>query len=159
MLLANMAVARRIYHAFPEEALLRLHPAPLERKLHELVDVCRAHGIELEGSRYVASFVALPNNYHSSTTLQRSLAQFAKTQPLEKYLCLQAMCAQPMQVAKYFCTGSVDDAGQFRHYALNVPFYTHFTSPIRYQRLLCSFMTYVQTLCGCCCSSPPRCGD
>lgn len=35
-----------------------------------------------------------------------------------------------MQRAKYFCTGSYD-AVKYRHYALNVPLYTHFTSPIR----------------------------
>jgi protein SSD1 len=35
-----------------------------------------------------------------------------------------------MQRAKYFCTGSCDNI-KYRHYALNVPLYTHFTSPIR----------------------------
>jgi DIS3-like exonuclease 2 len=34
------------------------------------------------------------------------------------------------QVALYFCTGD-KPAAQWRHYALNVPNYTHFTSPIR----------------------------
>ncbi len=32
--------------------------------------------------------------------------------------------------AKYFCTGMLDIA-KYGHYALNVPLYTHFTSPIR----------------------------
>lgn len=35
-----------------------------------------------------------------------------------------------LQLARYFCTGTVDE-GVFLHYALNVPRYTHFTSPIR----------------------------
>lgn len=35
------------------------------------------------------------------------------------------------QMALYFCSGSLQDQAQFRHYALNVPLYTHFTSPIR----------------------------
>jgi protein SSD1 len=35
-----------------------------------------------------------------------------------------------MQRAKYFCTGTLDIA-KYHHYALNVPLYTHFTSPIR----------------------------
>lgn len=34
-------------------------------------------------------------------------------------------------MALYFCTGVLKDETLFRHYALNVPFYTHFTSPIR----------------------------
>lgn len=32
--------------------------------------------------------------------------------------------------AKYFCAGMLDIA-KYSHYALNVPVYTHFTSPIR----------------------------
>ena len=36
-----------------------------------------------------------------------------------------------LQNAKYFCTGCIDDEEIYRHYALNVPLYTHFTSPIR----------------------------
>lgn len=34
-------------------------------------------------------------------------------------------------MALYFCSGMLRDREQFRHYALNVPLYTHFTSPIR----------------------------
>lgn len=37
----------------------------------------------------------------------------------------------PPQMAQYFCSGVLQDQEQFRHYALNVPLYTHFTSPIR----------------------------
>lgn len=43
---------------------------------------------------------------------------------------LRLLAVKPMQRAKYFCTGSCDIA-KYRHYALNVPLYTHFTSPIR----------------------------
>jgi len=51
-------------------------------------------------------------------------------------LTLQAvvnMCARPMELAKYFCTGSSPDGDRafYRHYALSVDLYTHFTSPIR----------------------------
>lgn len=34
-------------------------------------------------------------------------------------------------MAVYFCSGVLQDEAKFRHYALNVPLYTHFTSPIR----------------------------
>lgn len=34
-------------------------------------------------------------------------------------------------MALYFCTGVVKEEQNFKHYALNVPLYTHFTSPIR----------------------------
>lgn len=35
-----------------------------------------------------------------------------------------------MQLAVYFCAGSLETKN-YTHYALNVPCYTHFTSPIR----------------------------
>jgi protein SSD1 len=47
-----------------------------------------------------------------------------------KYV-LRILAIKPMRRAKYFCTGSFEDTAKFVHYALNVPMYTHFTSPIR----------------------------
>ncbi|XP_016114451.1 DIS3-like exonuclease 2 [Sinocyclocheilus grahami] len=44
---------------------------------------------------------------------------------------LTHMCSRAMQMASYFCTGALKDENSFHHYALNVPLYTHFTSPIR----------------------------
>ena len=41
------------------------------------------------------------------------------------------MFSRPMQLAEYFCAGFIDDSDEYHHYALNVPLYTHFTSPIR----------------------------
>lgn len=38
------------------------------------------------------------------------------------------MATLPMQLAKYVAAGEADS---WRHYALNIPVYTHFTSPIR----------------------------
>ena len=40
-------------------------------------------------------------------------------------------CSLSHQLARYFCTGAVEDESEFTHFALNVPRYTHFTSPIR----------------------------
>lgn len=37
----------------------------------------------------------------------------------------------PLQNAEYFCTGEFEDMTKWRHYALAVSHYTHFTSPIR----------------------------
>lgn len=44
---------------------------------------------------------------------------------------LVQLLSKPMNLALYFCTGSIEDVEAYRHYALNVPLYTHFTSPIR----------------------------
>ena len=36
-----------------------------------------------------------------------------------------------MKTAEYICTGTLGEDADFGHYALSMPFYTHFTSPIR----------------------------
>ena len=43
---------------------------------------------------------------------------------------IDILLAKATQRAKYFCAGMLDIA-KYGHYALNVPVYTHFTSPIR----------------------------
>ena len=48
----------------------------------------------------------------------------------QAHMALQLLARKAMVKAKYFCTGMLDIA-RYRHYALNVPMYTHFTSPIR----------------------------
>ena len=44
---------------------------------------------------------------------------------------LSLLTVKTMQLAKYICTKDVDHPSDYRHYALAVPLYTHFTSPIR----------------------------
>ena len=39
MLLANMAVAHKIYKTFPEIAMLRRHPPPQTKQMDELVRI------------------------------------------------------------------------------------------------------------------------
>jgi hypothetical protein len=41
------------------------------------------------------------------------------------------LATKPMQLAQYFCTYIAPDPLDWRHYALAVGHYTHFTSPIR----------------------------
>lgn len=43
---------------------------------------------------------------------------------------LEILLQKATQRAKYFCAGMLDIA-KYGHYSLNVPIYTHFTSPIR----------------------------
>ncbi|XP_006529361.1 DIS3-like exonuclease 2 isoform X2 [Mus musculus] len=119
MLLANMAVAHKIFRTFPEQALLRRHPPPQTKMLSDLVEFCDQMG--------------LPMDVSSAGALNKSLT---KTFGDDKYSLarkevLTNMYSRPMQMALYFCSGMLQDQEQFRHYALNVPLYTHFTSPIR----------------------------
>lgn len=119
MLLANMAVAHKIYHTFPERALLRRHPPPQTKMLNDLVEFCDQMG--------------LPMDFTSSGALNTSLTEIFGDDKysLARKEVLTNMCSRPMQMALYFCSGMLRDQEQFRHYALNVPLYTHFTSPIR----------------------------
>uniref|UniRef100_V5GGL2 Putative exosomal 3'-5' exoribonuclease complex subunit n=2 Tax=Ixodes ricinus TaxID=34613 RepID=V5GGL2_IXORI len=119
MLLANMAVAHRLYKAFPEQAFLRSHPPPDEAQLTEVTALCTAHGISLDTS--------------SAGALQRSLNQLLGSDEAShaRLNVLTNLLSRPMKMATYFCAGRRDDPDTFWHYALNVPLYTHFTSPIR----------------------------
>ncbi|KAM3932088.1 DIS3-like exonuclease 2 isoform 2-T2 [Leptodactylus fuscus] len=119
MLLANMAAAHKIYRRFPELALLRRHPPPQTKLLNDLIEFCDQMGIKLD--------------FTNSGTLHKSLNdQFgADEYSTARKEVLTNMCSRPMQMAVYFCTGMLKDEALFHHYALNVPLYTHFTSPIR----------------------------
>ncbi|KAG8147544.1 hypothetical protein E2320_001418 [Naja naja] len=124
MLLANMAVAHQIYRSFPTRALLRRHPPPQSKMLHDLMAFCNQMGLEIDCS--------------SAGTLHKSLNEtFGNDQYSDaRKEVLTNMFSRPMQMAVYFCTGVLKDENLFRHYALNVPLYTHFTA--RKDGRLCS---------------------
>ncbi len=50
MLLANKYVAKRIFDAYPDRALLRHHPKPLDRKIKEAVKQASKYGIKLNAA-------------------------------------------------------------------------------------------------------------
>jgi len=113
MLLANMSVAKFIYKAFPQSALLRSHPAPKEDML--------------ESFGYLMKALNIPFDTSSSGSLYTSLSKLEDWQhrPVEE------LVTKAMNAAIYISTGSISQEEELWHYALNVPFYTHFTSPIR----------------------------
>ncbi|WVW85303.1 hypothetical protein I302_107341 [Kwoniella bestiolae CBS 10118] len=113
MLLANISVAHVIANGLPEQALLRRHEAPIERRLDGFVKRAQRLGFEMDAT--------------SAGTLQRS---FEGVKDKDTALCLELLKKKAMQRARYFCTGMLDIA-KYSHWALNSPLYTHFTSPIR----------------------------
>jgi DIS3-like exonuclease 2 len=121
MLAANMTTARLISGAFPARALLRCHPPPSAHKMAELAAAV---------ARLLPA--APPLDASSSGALHASLGALraaAGSAAVGEVVTL--LCTKPMQVARYFCTGDHEDAAAWRHYALAVGHYTHFTSPIR----------------------------
>lgn len=119
MLLANRTSAEVIFRAYPDCALLRRHPDPNLRKLREFQAFCKKHGFELDTS--------------SSGQLHRSLEKIRDALKNDSVLfnILVSYATKPMQLAGYFCSGDLEGENYWGHYALAVPLYTHFTSPLR----------------------------
>ncbi|KAG0292616.1 hypothetical protein BGZ96_003951 [Linnemannia gamsii] len=113
MLLANMSVAKQIFDFFPEQALLRRHEEPLEKRMADFIQHMKKIGIELDAS--------------SAGALQTSMDAI---QDPDVRKVVRLLVVKPMHRAKYICSGVLPPT-RYHHYALNTPLYTHFTSPIR----------------------------
>lgn len=115
MLLANISVANFIYEKFPEISLLRSHAPPNEGGLKKLVKTLEKHGLQLDVS--------------SSAAVSDSMEKLIDSEGMNAALNL--MISKTMTRAKYFCSDTASNESEFWHYALSIPMYTHFTSPIR----------------------------
>jgi DIS3-like exonuclease 2 len=118
MLLANYLVAQRLITHSGGRAVLRCHNEPAEDGLGDLAAVAKAAiGFDIDVS--------------SSQTLHASLVRLGREckDPLVLQ-CITQMMMTPMVPANYFAAGTLE-AEEWRHFALNIPYYTHFTSPIR----------------------------
>lgn len=113
MLLSNITVAQHIAFHLPEQALLRRHDTPIERRLNTFRERAERLGYQMDTS--------------SSGALMRSFEVIKD--PTARRL-LELLSFKATYRAKYFCSGMLDIA-KYHHYALNAPLYTHFTSPIR----------------------------
>jgi DIS3-like exonuclease 2 len=141
MLLANISTAEYIAEHARSRALLRQHNPPREHSLRSAIEELEAAGVPMDGS--------------SSGALQRSLdelrgsSSFDPTARMEADLkaaingdrevrmrlfrlwAVMALMTRPMLRAAYVCGDDVIDMHELGHFALHVPLYTHFTSPIR----------------------------
>lgn len=110
---ANAYVAQQLANGLPEKALLRRQGPPNARRLQTFVERMGALGYEMDIT--------------SSGTLQNSLF---KVDDAEIRKGMETLLVKSTQHAKYFIAGKLNQ--QLRpHYALNLPLYTHFTSPTR----------------------------
>jgi DIS3-like exonuclease 2 len=130
MLLGNYLVAEKLLETVGPYAFLRHHPPPDTEGLDLLVHLVSTLGHDLDTS--------------SSSSLQRSLSQIQSTTSNEAVLqVITSLLMKPMNRAKYMIAGenknpspssppsSLSPLLRWRHYALAIPYYTHFTSPIR----------------------------
>lgn len=122
MLLANISVARKIYKAFPQTAMLRRHAAPPATNFDNLNDQLRIKG------------ESIGKQLHIDVTSSKALADSLDTieDPNDPYFntVVRIMATRCMMSAEYFSSGDFGEA-DFRHYGLASEIYTHFTSPIR----------------------------
>jgi DIS3-like exonuclease 2 len=118
MLLANYFVAQRLITHAHGRALLRNHSPPIELGMQSVVDV----------SKEALNFDIDTTN---SSTLQASLSRLSRECDDELVVqCVTESLMTPMKPAEYIAAGELAEE-DWHHFALNIPYYTHFTSPIR----------------------------
>ncbi|KAL9646752.1 hypothetical protein ABK040_001174 [Willaertia magna] len=119
MLIANFLAAERLLqtsNSCGSAVLLRSHNSPEERKMSEFIDFCNNIANVEIGIGSVSELSSSLNMISSEEVSKIVSHEVTKT----------------LQSAKYFAYNERDNLGQStHHYALNIPFYTHFTSPIR----------------------------
>ncbi|KAF2896651.1 hypothetical protein ILUMI_09525 [Ignelater luminosus] len=115
MILANQTVAQKIIDSFPNYAFLRCHDPADQNTLETACKLLKGSGIKLDVS--------------SSWALQNSIWEL-KEDPLKMAL-VNRFVVKAMSRARYVCAQDTKNKQEFFHYALNLPAYTHFTSPIR----------------------------
>jgi len=115
-------VAHKIHSTWPELAVLRRHPPPKAAMMETVVEQLGLLGITLDSSTAGTLATSIDKlRMEEGVPMETMLARMA---------CITSLCSKPMELARYFCTGMFD-IEDFHHFALNVPLYTHFTSPIR----------------------------
>mmetsp|Transcript_18645 Transcript_18645/g.22144 ORF Transcript_18645/g.22144 Transcript_18645/m.22144 type:complete len:978 (+) Transcript_18645:55-2988(+) len=128
MLIANFLVAQKLVLNCQAKAMLRSHPQPVEQGLSSLQ------------SLFEKLFKASPDSDSSTIgfdstsagSLHASLVQLKELFPSNTavYEACMTILTHPMKPAVYVAAGT-KPSEEWRHYALNIPYYTHFTSPIR----------------------------
>ena len=118
MLLANFLVAQRLITHTGPLACLRHHEPPDYDGLQKAADLAmEAIGFHID--------------IESSEAVQRSLNRLGREcQDPILLKCITELLKNPMKPANYIAAGKFSEA-EWAHFALHIPYYTHFTSPIR----------------------------
>ncbi|GMF30816.1 unnamed protein product [Phytophthora fragariaefolia] len=117
MLLANYLVAQQLLRAHGPLAFLRHHPPPVSRSMDLALEQLSKSDIKVDG--------------RSTKQLTESLEKVRQDRGETAFAIVQALIIKPMKPAEYMVAGNGASPDSWYHYALNIPYYTHFTSPIR----------------------------
>lgn len=115
MLLANYFAAQTLVQGVGDRAVLRMHPV-LDPALGQKV-------------ASIASILGYDLDYSTAGTIHNSLITITKTNP-DASKVIEYLVSKQLKPALYFSAG-IYAPSTWQHYALAVPYYTHFTSPIR----------------------------
>lgn len=115
MLLANYLVAEKLLLGVGDCAVLRRHPKLQADRSGAVTALAKELGLRFDLS--------------TAGDIHNSLLEVYRSDPAAGKV-LEYLVTKPMKPAQYFATGSVPRE-EWGHYALAMPYYTHFTSPIR----------------------------
>jgi exoribonuclease R len=161
MLLTNYLIAEKLIETVSHWSLLRRHDAPAPHRLHQItLDIRRLldqlNPTPASGPSHVSESLFVMKPYQTLHELMSQVmteidqARFAvqlsssvsggeatvmaaerQLRSLEVLSCaLSSLMLKPIPTAEYFIVGE-EKSESWRHYALSIPYYTHFTSPIR----------------------------
>ena len=118
MLMVNYPVSQRLITNAGDLALLRQHPPPIQKGLDDVLEVARLMGFHIDVTNYAS--------------LQESLRRISHECTNEIILqAITEILMTPMMPVEYIAAGASYNSTFWRHFALNIPYYTHLTSPIR----------------------------
>ncbi|KAK9474478.1 uncharacterized protein V1510DRAFT_425147 [Dipodascopsis tothii] len=113
LITANALVASKLVQELGDKAILRRHMPPKSKRINEMVRRLHALNQGIDAS--------------SSESLQKSLLRIKDFDVLQG---LETIVLKAFSPAKYVIPEKTSDKQRF-HYLLNLPAYTHFTSPTR----------------------------
>ena len=146
MIWANRVVASELFAAFPECTLLRRQASP---NTEEFAAATSAHSLVLGYSHFLSSRYdqgVMPHRKPFIVTMSTLHALFRAFQENKPALLLNLLTDDSLfpqlstssiqfrriqQKAEYISSAADSDPADYRHFGLNIPAYTHFTSPLR----------------------------
>jgi DIS3-like exonuclease 2 len=118
MLLANYFVAQELVARSKTTAFLRNHPPPdiTPKNIADFLSLAEKFDVDVDLS--------------TPRSLQRTLNDIRSRADRDASLAAESLLMKVMKNAEYFVVGT-SHSSTWAHYALAIPYYTHFTSPIR----------------------------